>query len=115
MSRAKSQNVSQEMYEKCVKAVHGEDDPYYNCKEGGFYYECWCNLALNKPAYLSIQYLDADVYNGITKDILDAARMIDFMEENKFIFLKKYDAYTCKSCEFIDSCKPWLGLGGENE
>lgn len=109
LSRSKSQNVSQEMYEKSVIAVHG-DDPYYNCKPDGYYHECWCNLALNKPAYLSIQYLDLEAYLGITQDLFNAAKMIDFMRENKMPFLKKYDAYTCKSCEYINSCKKWLGV-----
>lgn len=112
LSRAKSQNVSQEMYEKSVIAVHG-DDPYYNCKPGGYYHECWCNLALNKCAYLSIQYLDIDAYEHITQDLLNAAKMIDFMTENKMEFLHKYDAYSCKGCEFLNSCKPWLTLDGE--
>lgn len=111
LSRAKNQNVSQEMYAKSVFAIHG-DDPYYNCEPGGFYYECWCNLALNKPAYLSVQYLDMDVYNGVINDLMNAAKMVDFMIDNKMPFLKKYDAYTCKACEYVDSCKPWLGLGG---
>jgi CRISPR/Cas system-associated exonuclease Cas4 (RecB family) len=112
LSRAKSQNVSQEMYEKSVIAIHG-DDPYYNCKEGGYYYDCWCNLALNKAAYLSIQYLDMDVYEGVTKDLLNAAKMIDYMIENKLPFLKKYDAYSCKNCEYLNSCKKWLTVNGE--
>lgn len=112
LSRAKSQNVSQEMYEKAVIAVHG-DDPYYNCKEGGYYHECWCNLALNKPAYLSIQWLDMEVYEGITDDLFNAAYMIDYMLEHKLPFLKKYDSYTCKGCEFINSCKKWTTVEGE--
>ena len=112
LSRAKSQNVSQEMYEQAVVAVHG-DDPYYNCKEGGYYYDCWCNLALNKPAYLSIQWLDDSVYSGVVKDLLDAARMIDFMIEHKMRFLKKYDSYSCKGCEYLNACKPWLNVNWE--
>lgn len=107
LSRAKSQNVSQDMYEKAVFAIHG-NDPYYNCKEGGYYYECWCNLALNQPAYLAWQYLDLDAYNGINTDLFNAARMIDYMIANKMPFLKKYDSYTCKGCEYINSCKHWL-------
>ena len=112
LSRAKSQNVSQEMYEQAVIAVHG-DDPYYNCKEGGYYYDCWCNLALNQPAYLSIQWLDDSVYSGVVKDLLDAARMIDFMIEYEMRFLKKYDSYSCKGCEYIQACKPWLSVNWE--
>ena len=107
LSRSKSQNVSQEMYEKAVIAIHG-DDEYYNCKEGGYYHECWCNLALNKAAYLSIQYLDLEVYLGVTKDLFNAAKMIDFITENKMPFLKKYDAYSCRSCEYLNECKKWL-------
>lgn len=111
LSRSKSQNVSQEFYEQAVIAVHG-DDPYYNCKPDGYYHECWCNLALNKAAYLSIQYLDLDTYHGVIQDLFDAAKMIDFMREQKMPFLKKYDAYTCKSCEFLNTCKPWLSMNG---
>ena len=111
LSRAKSQNVSQELYEKAVIAVHGEDD-YYNCKPGGYYYDVWCNMALNKAAYLALQYLDLDTYAGITKDLMDAAKMIDFMKTNNMPFLKKYDAYSCKSCEYLNACKPWLTVGG---
>ena len=60
LSRAKNQNVSQEFYEQCVTAIHG-DDNYYHCKEGGYYHDIWNNLALNKAAYLSVQYLDSEV------------------------------------------------------
>lgn len=112
LSRSKSQNVSQELYEQAVIAIHG-DDEYYNCKPGGHYHECWCNLVFNKPAYLSIQYLDFDVYQGVISDLMDAAKMIDYMTEHKMPFLKKYDAYTCKNCEYINSCKKWLIVGGD--
>ena len=106
LSRSKAQNVSQEFYEQAVIAVHG-DDPHYNCKPGGYYYDCWCNLALNKAAYLSLQYLDLEVYNGVLHDVLSAAYMIDYIKEHNLPFVKKYDAYTCKSCEFVNSCKSW--------
>lgn len=112
ISRAKNQNVSQEMYEMAVKILH-EDDPYYNCKPGGYYYDAWCNMALNKAAYLSLQYLDLDTYNNVINDLLNAVLMIEFITDNKLPYLHKYDAYTCKSCEYVDSCKPWLYIGGE--
>ena len=113
LSRAKNQNVSQEFYEQCVIAVHG-DDPYYNCKEGGYYHDIWNNLALNKAAYLSVQYLDSEVYEGVLNDLINAAKMIDFMIEHKMPFLRKYDSYSCKGCEYLNSCKPWLTVeGGE--
>lgn len=112
LSRSKTQNVTQEMYGKAVEAIHG-DDPYYNCKPGGYYYDCWCNMALNKPAYETVQYLDYDTYFGVLEDLLDAAAMIDFMIDNKMTFLKKYDAYSCKSCEYVRACKPWLNVNGE--
>lgn len=111
LSRSKSQNVSQEFYEQCVIAIHG-DDPYYNCKPGGYYHDIWNNLALNKAAYLSVQYLDIEVYAGVLDDLMKAAKMIDFMLENKMPFLKKYDAYSCKSCEYLSACKPWLTVEG---
>lgn len=111
LSRAKNQNVSQEFYEQCVIAIHG-DDAYYNCKEGGYYHDIWNNLALNKAAYLSVQYLDSEVYVGVLNDLINAAKMIDFMVENKMPFLKKYDAYSCKGCEYLNACKPWLTTEG---
>ena len=113
LSRAKNQNLSQELYEKAVIAVHGEDDPIYNCRPGGHYYDAWCNMALNKPAYLSIQYLDADVVSNVSQDLFNTARMIDMMKREKLPFLKKFDSYSCKGCEYLDSCKPWLGVDGE--
>ena len=112
LSRSKSQNVSQEMYEKSVIAIHG-DDEYYNCKPNGYYYDCWCNLALNQVAYLSVQYLDESVYNGVIKDLFDTAQTIDIFCENKMKFLKKYDSFSCKGCEYLNSCKPWLTVNGE--
>lgn len=108
LSRSKDQNVSQDMYEKCVIAIHGDDDPVYNCKPGGHYYDCWCNLAHNRPAYLSIQYLDMDVYTNVTEDLMNAAKTIDFFVENKIPFLKKYDAFSCKNCDYVKACKPYL-------
>lgn len=111
LSRAKDQNVSQELYEKAVIAIHG-DDPKYNCKPGGHYYDCWCNLAFNKPAYLSLQYLDHDVYRNVLDDLINAAVTIDFFKERKMPFLRKYDAYSCKGCDYLKSCKPWLTIDG---
>ena len=107
LSKAKTQHLSQELYEKAVLAIHGEDDKY-NCKPGGFYYDAWCNFAMNKAAYLSIQYLDIDVYNGVLTDLFEAAQLIDKMIRDKLPFVKKYDSYSCKSCEYLNSCKPWL-------
>lgn len=107
LSRSKNQNVTQEFYKKAVETLYG-NDPYYNCEPGGYYYDCYCNLALNKPAYLSSQWLDIDIYKNVIEDLLNAAKMIDELVECKKPFLKKYDAYTCKSCEFLKACKPWL-------
>lgn len=73
LSRDKTQNVSAELYKKAVIAIHGEDDPKYNCEPGGYYYDIYCNLALRKAAYLSMQWLDNDVYEAVIQDLLDAA------------------------------------------
>lgn len=113
LSRSKAQNVSQEMYKKSVEAVHGVGNPKYNCDPGGYYYDCWCNMALNKAAYMSVQYLDEEAYESITKDILNAAKMVDYFIDNKLVFLKKYDAYSCANCEFVNSCKPWITVNWE--
>lgn len=115
LSRSKSQNVSADMYKACVQAVHGTDDEYYNCEPGGHYYDCWCALQLNKAAYLSLQYLDFEVYEGILSDLLQAAVMIDYMKRNKMSFIKKYDSYSCKNCEYLKACKPWLEVGSKYE
>jgi len=108
LSRSKAQNVSAEFYEKCVKAIHGEDDEKFNCKKDGYYYDAYCNLLLNKAAYLSTQYLDESAVKGITSDLFDAAAMIDYMIEHQMKFIKKYSAYTCKGCDYLPVCKPWL-------
>lgn len=113
LSRAKNQNVSQDMYEKAVIAIHG-DHPEYNCKPGGYYYDCWCNMSFNKAAYIDVRYLDLDAYEGIVKDVMNAAKMVDYFVENKLTFLKKYDSYSCKDCDYVNSCKPWTTLGGND-
>lgn len=112
LSRSKSQNVSAEMYEKAVIAIHGNDE-HYNCKPGGYYYECWCNLQLNKAAYLTIQYLDLECYEEIRNDLFLSAEMIDYMTERNLPFLRKYSTYSCAGCEYLKTCKPWLTVGGE--
>lgn len=112
LSRAKSQNTSADMYERAVIAIHG-DDFYYNCGVGGYYYDCYCALQTNKPAYLNLQYIDEDMYDGVTKDLLNAAAMVDFMKAHDLPFLKKYDSYTCKGCDFVTSCKPWLKVNSK--
>lgn len=112
LSRAKNQNVSQELYKLAVLAVHGEDDKY-NCEPGGYYYDAWCSFALNKPAYLSLQWADLDVVKCVFDDVLKAAVMTDLFRREKLHFLKKYDAYTCKGCDYIDACKPWLTVDAQ--
>ena len=108
LSRSKSQNCSQYMFKAFVDEIYGPDDEVYNCEPGGYYYDIYCNLALNKAAYLSLQWLDLQTYDHVIKDLLDAAKMIDFMQQNEMPFLRKYDSYTCKSCEHLRTCKPWL-------
>lgn len=112
LSRAKSQNVSQELYEKAVIAIHGDDEKY-NCKPGGYYYDAWCSYALNKAAYLSMQWLDEEVFANITEDLYKTAKTIDMFIANKLPFLRKYDAHSCKGCEYLTVCKPWLGIGND--
>lgn len=109
LSRAKSQNCSAEMYEAAVQAIHG-DDPYYNCSPGGYYEDCYFNLKNNKAAYLSLQYLDEDTYKNVVNDLLETAELIDTMKAAQLPFCRKFDAYTCKSCDMIRYCKPWLGV-----
>ena len=112
LSRSKSQNVSAELYKKSVIAVHG-NDPYYNCDEGGYYYEIYQNLANNKAAYLSMQYLDQDTYTNVIEDVNKTAYLIDKMTELKLPFCRKYDSYSCKSCDLLNKCKTWLQVNPE--
>lgn len=111
LSRSKSQNCSADMYEKAVIAIHG-DDEHYNCKPGGYYYDCWRNLQLNKPAYINVQYLDDDCRKSIMKDLLKTADLIDNVMPIDS-YLRKYSSYSCAGCEYIKACKPWLTFGGE--
>ena len=109
LSRAKSQNCTAETYELYVKAMHGEEDPYYNCKPGGYYYDCYCELKLNKAAYLTTRRFDHDVYAAIIDDLMQTSYEIDAKKHSeKPIWLRKYDSYSCKGCEYKKYCKPWL-------
>ncbi len=114
LSRATAQNVSQEMYEKAVLQIHG-DDPEYNCKPGGYYYDAWCNYALNKAAYMTLQWLDLEAAQNIFKDLCDTASFIDRMKQNNLTYLKKYDSYSCGACDYKTVCKPWTTVGGADE
>lgn len=112
LSRSKSQNISAELYKKSVIAIHG-NDPYYNCDEGGYYYECYQNLANNKAAYMSLRYLDLDAYIGVTEDVERTAFLVDKMIELKLPFCRKYDSYSCKGCDMLSKCKTWLQVNQE--
>lgn len=107
LSRSKSQNCSAELYKAAVEAVHG-NDAYYNCEPGGYYEEIYNALTLNKAAYLSKQMLDEDVYKNVTEELLKTAKMIDTMKREQLPFLRKFDSYSCKSCDYKNQCKPWL-------
>ena len=116
LSRAKNQNVLPELYKAAVIAIHGEDDEKYNCEPGGWYYDCYMGLQLNNVAYLSTQYLDEEAYSYITDDVLKCGLLVDRMIRDKTPFPRKHNAYDCKNCEFLTSCKPWLTVnGGQNE
>lgn len=109
LSRSKSQNTSQEYYKAAVEAIH-KDDPYYNCEKGGFYYDIYCELALNKPAYLNCQYIDVDIYNQTMNDLFDTIKCIEFREivKQDLPWPKKFDSYSCPTCEYVKYCKPQL-------
>lgn len=107
LSRAKSQNVSQDLYKLSVQAIHG-DDPYYNCEPGGYYEEIYNNLANNKAAYLSIQWLDEDVFKNVIGDIMKTISVVQMFKVENLPYLRKYDSYSCKNCEYLKHCKPWL-------
>lgn len=107
LSRSKSQNVTQDDYKRAVDAIH-EGDAYYNCEPGGYYYDCWCNMAHNKAAYLTKQYVDIDTVSHTTDMLFKTAGLIDTMTENKLPFVQKFDAYSCQNCEYVDYCKSYL-------
>ena len=108
LSRAKSQNVTQDMFKLAVIATHGADDPYYNCEPGGYYYDAYCNFAMNKPAYITTRALDIDTYIGVISDILHEMETIDKYEKYNLSYAAKYDSYSCNDCEYLTYCKPWL-------
>lgn len=113
LSRAKSQNTSQEMYIACVKALW-PDEAEQMLAPGGYYYDIVQELANRKIAYLNSQWLDVDNYNGVLNDVLNVIldltnkKLSYNLGKDEHIFNARYDAYTCKSCEFVESCKPWL-------
>lgn len=109
LSRAKSQNISKELYIEAIKIVH-PDTWEQEIAPGGYYHDVLDEYALNKSAYLSCQYLDEDAYSYIIKDVMQTAQQIEILEQNNLPFLSKYDAYSCSSCEYVDKCKPWLGV-----
>ena len=108
LSRDKSQNVSQEMYKRAVEAIHGANDPKYNCEKGGWYYDIYCNLALKKIAYLNYQYIDMDTEIEVVEDMLCCVSEIEYKMITHMPFLRKQDAYSCARCEYKPYCKPWL-------
>lgn len=114
LSRSKSQNCSAEIYEQFVKAIHGDNDPKYNCNPGGYYYDCYCELKLNKPAYLSLQWLDKDVYENVNESLMETAIEIDRKNKEHRPYLRKFDSYSCKGCDYLTICKPYLGVGDKN-
>lgn len=112
LSRSKAQNISQDMYKKAVEAVHGTNDPKYNCEPGGWYYDAYCEFALKKSAYLSMQYVDVDIMTNVTEDCLRTAQMIDIMRASAMPMLRQYSTYSCSDCEYFKACKPWLYVDG---
>lgn len=108
ISRSKSQNCTAEMYALYVRAQHG-DDEYYNCKPGGYYYDCYCELKLNKAAYIAMRSVDKLTYSAILSDLMNTTYEIDRKKNTPGTpWLRKYDSYSCKGCEYKKHCKPWL-------
>lgn len=113
LSRAKSQNTSQDMYVACVKALWPEEAETM-LAPGGYYYDIVQELANRKIAYLTTQWLDISTYKGVLNDVLNVIndltnkKLTYSVDKNEQLFNARYDAYTCKSCEFVDTCKPWI-------
>ena len=109
LSVDKSQFVLPEVYKAKVFQLHG-NDLKYNCEPGGYYYECYMNLHDNRQAIDNIQQLNIEAMKGIVDDVMCTAKLIDFMTQNHVIFPKKFDSYSCKNCDFLSHCKPWLNI-----
>lgn len=112
LSRAKSQNVSQEMYINAVKILHPTNWEQM-IGPGGYYHDIVNELALNKPAYLQKQYIEVDAMGAICNDLLDTASRIELIKRENLPYLAKYNSYSCKGCEYLHACKPWLGVNHE--
>lgn len=109
LSRSKAQNCSQDMYIAAVRALHdgpGEADKLL--APGGYYHDIVNELALNQPAYLSIQYIDETIYANVINDIIQTAQMITLKDINNLPYLRKHDSYSCKNCDWKTLCKPYL-------
>lgn len=113
LSRAKNQNTLQSMYITAIQALH-PDNWQQQITEGGYYHDIVNELALNKAAYLQSQYLDMDAYNHIIPELFDVIRHIEIINKYNLRWLTRFDAYTCKSCEYMHSCKTWLNLNKED-
>ena len=107
LSRAKSQNVSQEIYIEAVKAIHGEEAEEM-LEPGGYYYDIVLELSFKKAAYLTYQYLNLEACPYILQDVIDIASSIDTHEKQNLPYLSRCDAYTCSKCDYLEVCKPWL-------
>lgn len=109
LSRAKSQNVSKELYIEAIKLV-APDTWEQDTAPGGYYHDILDELALNKPAYIHTQYVDEEACEYIMSDLMNTAQQIEMLLEHKMPFLAKYDSYSCKNCEYLKHCKPWLSV-----
>lgn len=109
LSVDKTQFVLPKVYKEAVLKLHGED-PKYNCEPGGYYYECYMSLQSNRQARENIQQLDIEAMKGIVTDFMEAASLVDKLTENHGPFVKKFDSYSCKNCDYLSHCKPWLNI-----
>lgn len=114
LSRAKSQNVSQEVYVECVKALN--PDTYEQLlSPGGYYYDIVQELANKKIAYDTVHWVDIDTHDGIMTDVRAVIKELDEKLntcQHYEHFNARFDAYTCKGCEFLRACKPWTTVEG---
>ena len=107
LSRSKSMNVSQDMYIAAVKAVH-PDEYEEMLAPGGYYHDIVNELALNKCAYLTCQYVDEEICANVVDEIILTAQFIELKKLNSYPFLRKFDSYSCKNCDYKKYCKPYL-------
>ena len=60
----------------------------------------------------NIYWNNVRAIHGYIEAIWTALYLVDKIKQENLPYLKKYDSFSCKSCEYLHSCKPWLNVNG---